>query len=90
MTKQDIMKFASLNERQVKAFGGLITIRDLSIKEMKIATSLDESEILTQMVSFSMVNPKMSVKDLESLGTEALPDLTNIVNELNGSKDGNE
>jgi len=91
MTKQDILKFANLNVRKVNAFGGIIEIRNLSIREMKEVTKLPEDEILAAMVSKAMVKPTMTKDELESLGIDALDDLTNIVNDLNGNgktKDG--
>jgi len=90
MTLKDIQGFAPKNERQIEAFGGTITIRDLTIKETKKATSLKDEDILAQMVSFAMVDPKMTVDQIEALGIKAIDELTKVVEALNGSKDGTE
>lgn len=87
MTLDDIKRLSSLNTRKIEAFGGEVTIRDLSIKEMREITSMeDDSKILVHMVSHAMVDPKMSIEDIDSLGMTALPHLTKIVNSLNGTE----
>ncbi len=84
MTIEDIYKYASLDTREIKAFGGTIKIRNLSIKEMKTITKMPEEDALLYMVSNIIVEPKMTIKQLEELGISALPDITNIVNAVNG------
>jgi len=87
MTLQELQANASLNTRKIKAFGGEVTIRDLSIKEMQNITSLkDENDMLATIVSISMVDPKITVEELNNLGVSALPHLTAIVNAVNGTK----
>ncbi len=79
--KEDLLKAITLNQREIEAFGGTIVIRDLTVKEMMDVTSDDELSML-KMVSSAMVEPKLSVKELEGLGSSALDDLTKIVTAL--------
>jgi len=87
LTKEELLKSITLNQRVVKAFGGEVTIRNLTIKEMMDITSRDDVSIL-EMVSLALVEPKLTKEELGSLGSDYLADMTFIVNELNGSNDG--
>lgn len=87
MTLKELQKSASLNTRKIKAFDGEVTIRNLTIKEMKEITSMkNENDILSHIVSRSMVEPKITVEEIDNLGVSALPHLTTIVNAVNGNE----
>lgn len=78
----------NLNEREFKAFGDTIIIRDLTIKEIVTVSELEGLEAMYTMVSYAMVKPKMTTKELESISGKFVDDLTKIVEEVtpHGSK----
>lgn len=84
MTKEEFFKICGLNERKVETSIGTVTIRDLTIKEMSTLQTLDESDMLVSIVSKCLVEPKLTVEELESAGAKGISFLTEILNEVNG------
>jgi len=86
MTKAQLLEKATVNERKIKAFGGEITIRNLTIKEMiDVSNSEKEEEATMQMVSYAMVKPHLSVEEIAGLSGLYIDDITKIVQEVSPS-----
>jgi len=78
ISKDELLKSINLNRREIEAFGGTVTIRDLTIKEM-LSLPEDKNEQLFAIVSKGLVEPKLSEAELGKLGMTYLDDLANIV-----------
>ncbi len=65
----------------IEALGVDVDLRELSLDEAMQANDMDEVETLYFYVSKALVSPKMSMKDLKGLNTEATEALKQIVNE---------
>ncbi len=79
MTRDEILALG-FNEKEVKAFGGTVKVRDLTVKEAGIvAEETNDFKCMVLTVSFVMVEPKMSVEDLEKISSRAAEDFANIV-----------
>ncbi len=85
MTKAQLLKKVNLDERKIKAFGGEITIRNLTVKEMINVSELEGFEAMAQMVSYAMVDPSMTKEELEAMSGKYVNDLTLIVQEVSPS-----
>jgi len=83
MKKEDILKLVNLNVRDVEAFGGTVKIRNLTIKEMLKFSGFDGEESMLEMAAMCMVEPKMTAKELGSLGTDSLNEVVKIIEALN-------
>ena len=80
------MKLELLNERQVKAFGTTLTIRDLTIGESLALQSVPEEEQMFTLVSKMIIEPKMSIKDIKDLPSKYINDITMLVEESQGKQ----
>jgi len=79
MTRDEILALG-FNEKEVEAFGGTVKVRDLTIKEAGIvAEATDEFKQMLLTVSFALVEPKMSVEDLETMTARAAEDFAKII-----------
>ena len=85
MTKSELLKKVNLDEREIEAFGGTITIRNLTVKEMLEVSELEGADAMFKMVSCAMVKPKMTEKELGTVSGDYVNDLTKIVESVTPS-----
>ena len=79
MTREEILNIG-LDEREIEAFGGKVKIRNLTIKEVKeVSKSSNDFENMVKVVHYALIDPKLSIEDIESLGSEHTKDLASIV-----------
>ncbi len=79
MTKEELLKL-TLAEQEVQAFGGVVTARRLTIGEA--AQVEREPEPINKMilgVSLALVNPKMSVEELNNIPSTFAEDFAKII-----------
>ena len=88
MTKEELLKNINLGVREIEAFGGTVKIRNLTIKEMLdfASADLDENTQMMQMASLSLVEPKMTAKELSSLDGYGLPEIIKVVKAITPDK----
>lgn len=79
MTKTELLKKVNLDQREIEAFGGKVTIRNLTVKEMLNVSELEGIDAMFKMVSCAMVKPQMTVSELESISGSEVDELTKIV-----------
>lgn len=81
MVNREQLLNGGLNDREFNAFGGVVMIRDLTIKEVSEinAMSGEALEAMAAAVSYALVDPKMSKDDLLSLSNASVEDLNNIL-----------
>ena len=84
MTKAQLLKKVNLDERKIKAFGGEITIRNLTVKEMINVSETNQSEAdsMFHMLSYAMVDPSLTIEELELFSGKYMDDLAEIVQEV--------
>ncbi len=82
MKKEDLLKDINLNVREVEAFGSTVKVRNLTIKEMIDATAYEGSDQILLMVSYALVEPKLTLEELGSLDSSKLADLTKLIAEI--------
>lgn len=85
LTKADLLASINLNQRDLEAFGGMITIRDLTISEMMDIDKVEDDEKLFKMVSMAIVSPKITANELKGLSFEGMDDLNKIIKEITPS-----
>ena len=82
MTRDELLAL-SLDEREIEAFGGKVTIRSLTVKEAgEIIQIEDEYKSMLVSVSFALIDPKMSIEDLEKLPAKCAEDFNKIILEV--------
>jgi len=81
LSKDEILSACSnLNTREVEAFGGTVKVRDLTIKEAaEVSTEQNDLVAMVKSVSYALVEPRMTVKELETISSLHAKDFAAIL-----------
>lgn len=78
MTKAELLEF-TLKKQEIEAFGGTVKVRELTVKEAGMIADATGATASLMAVSFALVEPAMSVEELELLPAAFADDFAKII-----------